>query len=549
MVITPSTNLKLLKVGLELDNQNQIKFTSRQSQYNFFNTQPKLEEDNFTYQRKDNIIRFPALIDDILEYNYVMYQNEAYSDKWFYAFITDMQYANDNCTFITIKTDVYQTWLFDFEFKNSFIEREHVEDDTIGLHTIKEGIEHGEYIVNDVNDGRSFSGSIIVGATLDFNHISNNKYENINGTMQGHVYNGVRYYNFTNPSYVSTLLKNVADKGQSEGIKTIFMGSSDFGTLVTGDDITYPYFQDDSNLTGSQYLNEISKEWTVISLGGTDILPPDKPTTIDGYTPKNNKLFTSEYCYLLADNNQGGTAQYQYELFSSNNCDFKFYGTLTPGMSIRLIPKNYNNQTLSYNEGLTLAKLPICSWDTDVYTNWLTQNGVNIGGIKLNAKEAGVTKGLINTVGGLGFLAAGNPLGAVTSAEGIRGIFDVMQQDYQHSLQPPQTEGNINSGDVTYTMGKSKITLYRMSIKQEFAKIIDKYMDLYGYKVNEVKIPNLSSRPYWNYIKTINCNIEGHIPQKDLQEIKNLFNNGITLWHTTGGFLNYNLDNRIVGGE
>ena len=123
-MIAPNTNITLLKVPLELSNKNQLTFTNKQAQFNYFNSLPKIEEDKCTYQRKDNIIRFPSLIDNIIEYNYVMYQNESYSNKWFFAFITNMRYINDNLTEISITTDVFQTWQFDFIFKQSFIERE-----------------------------------------------------------------------------------------------------------------------------------------------------------------------------------------------------------------------------------------------------------------------------------------------------------------------------------------------------------------------------------------------------------------------------------------
>lgn len=53
-----------------------------------------------------------------------MYQNENYSDKWFYAFITNMRYVNNSMTEISIITDVWQTWQFELEFKESFVERE-----------------------------------------------------------------------------------------------------------------------------------------------------------------------------------------------------------------------------------------------------------------------------------------------------------------------------------------------------------------------------------------------------------------------------------------
>lgn len=126
MAIQPDTNIKLLKVPLEISNKNQLTFASKQEQYNYFNSLPKIENDECNYQRKDNVIMFPAHIDSIIEYNYVMYQNNNYTNKWFYAFITNMEYENNGTTRITIATDVFQTWQFDLNWKQSFIEREHI---------------------------------------------------------------------------------------------------------------------------------------------------------------------------------------------------------------------------------------------------------------------------------------------------------------------------------------------------------------------------------------------------------------------------------------
>ena len=117
MAITPNTNLYLLKCPLELSNSNQLTWNNKEEQYNYFSSLPRLEHDNFTYQRKDSLIRYPAHVDEIINYNYVMYQNTNYSDKWFYAYITNMRYISDYTTEITIKTDVFQTWQFDMEFK------------------------------------------------------------------------------------------------------------------------------------------------------------------------------------------------------------------------------------------------------------------------------------------------------------------------------------------------------------------------------------------------------------------------------------------------
>ena len=41
-----------------------------------------------------------------IQYNYCMYKNDSYKDKWFYAFITDIKYINDGMSEL-IETDVF----------------------------------------------------------------------------------------------------------------------------------------------------------------------------------------------------------------------------------------------------------------------------------------------------------------------------------------------------------------------------------------------------------------------------------------------------------
>ena len=95
MAITPSSDLKLLKCPIEIDNKNQLTFASKTAQYNYFNGLTKLEAENYTYLRQNNVIRYNAHIDTLLEYNYVMYRNTNYSNKWFYAYITHMEYRSN----------------------------------------------------------------------------------------------------------------------------------------------------------------------------------------------------------------------------------------------------------------------------------------------------------------------------------------------------------------------------------------------------------------------------------------------------------------------
>lgn len=520
--ITPQTDLKLLKCPIESDNRNQLTFANETAQRNYFNSLPKLEVYNFTYQRKDSVIRYPAHIDTILTYNYVMYQNDAYTNKWFYAFITKMEYVNDNMTLITIKTDVYQTWQFDMTWKRSFIEREHVNDDTIGLHTVPEGLETGAYKVyehqtDSYNDDLCYITLSTVGPS-DLESYDLNVY---NGIITPGIY---CKWDSTSMNNLKTFINNLNRAGKIDALVSMFIAP----TWIAPSQGIYVD-------TGSD-----------VPLRNIDI---SRITDLDGYVPHNNKMLCYPYCFVNLSNAMGLVKTYKQEKWNPNNPNamgVTMKGVLTPGGSIRVYPVNYNGERDNYDESITIGKFPQVAWYNDLYTNWQTQNGVNIGGLQLSATDAGKVKGLLQIGVGTAMLSSGNIIGGQFIGGGISDIYNSVQEEYQHSLIPNGVEGNINSGDVSTMIGINCLHFYKMGVTSEYARICDRYLDMYGYKVNTIKIPNITGRTNWNYVKTIGANIEGDIPEEDMNELKTLFNNGITLWHNATTYLDYSQSNTIV---
>ena len=78
---------------------------------------------------------------------------------------------------------------------------------------------------------------------------------------------------------------------------------------------------------------------------------------------------------------------------------------------------------------------------------------------------------------------------------------------------------------------------------------IDDYFDMFGYKVATVKIPDTHSRPHWNYVKTINCQLTGYCANGVSEKIKLIFNGGIRFWRNGAEVGQYNLDNRPVSAQ
>lgn len=541
MTVTPNGDLYLCKTKLENDYKNQLTWNNINTQSEYFNGTVQNTFSEYTYIKKDSTITVGANIDDIIDCNYLFYINNGFTSKRYYCFITGMTYVNENSTRITIETDCFQTWYFELQYNRCFVEREHVNNDTTGLHTIPEGLETGDYVTNSLVKNTSLNASkVILGVTVDYYFDAQTGDFVLGGNTGGGTYGGIksayayRYFEPKSPLLVKAI-KGYADNGQSDAIGQMFIAPT---FLIPRDETIL----DDGNV--DETIQPISYNWD--TYGDANIT---KPTNLNGYIPKNNKLFVYPYTYLLMTNNNGGNAIYQYELFNNpsgspqNICNFTIQGIITPSISGLIVPVHYKGTNgRNYSESLPLPKFPICGWDTDVYTNWLTQNAVNIGVQVVSASTqiaSGV--GLTLATGGAGSLT-----GASSVLSGSTQIASLLGQIREHKMTSPQAEGNTNTGDISYSTGNTTITAYQMTIKQEYAKIIDDYFSMFGYKVNTVKVPNITGRANWNYIKTIDCNVDGDIPQTDLNIIKTMFNNGVTLWHNPNNMYNYSLDNSII---
>ena len=296
MLVVPTSRIILLKNPIEIDYMNELTFSSKQSQFNYFYNLPKIECNEATYQRKDGVVRFPTdphmegiIYDDLIQYNYCMYQNDKWSNKWFYAFVKNVTFDNPGMSYITLETDVWQSWCFDITFKNSFIEREHVNDDTLGLHTIPEGLELGEYIVNDhTHEDYNTDTTVIMGTTID----PNDKVYYGGATYTG-IPSCLRYYRYdnigsgANPDQ-NTLMYAIKQlqEGYGESINTVFVAPK---WICGGNTSNIPVTPTNTVPYQNIFIQRM--------------------TALDTYVPRNKKLLTFPYCYkvkqLLIDKKYG----------------------------------------------------------------------------------------------------------------------------------------------------------------------------------------------------------------------------------------------------
>lgn len=523
--ITPDSFVKLVR--FDVTKENQITFPDGVAQVNYFLNAEGIEASDFTYVRQEGKIRFPYVIDYIEKYNYVVVQNTPYNYKYYFYYITDMKYVNDEMTDVFIKLDVFQTFQFDFIYKQSFVEREHVNDDTIGKHTIPEGLETGEYVVNTYQYYDRFDSQVLVvlaSTPVDANGMYA---QDVHATITN--LNGVYYYGkcyiCENPFDLTNLLWGYTVNTYSGGVDSINSMYLVPRSCINWSDISHVYMPE------IEY-QDIKEYYSTAPMVYTESFT--KPSTLNGYSPKNKKLLTYPYCFLLISNNNGNSNIFHYEKWKSANCQVSFSCVPTAGASIKMSPYLYTeNQGYDEEEGLIAGKFPMLNWNIPEYATWLNRNALNLTGQIVVGGTQIVTGAVSGNVEGV--------------FNGLTNTLGVVKQMYEHKMQPDSARGNINGADVNIASDQNGFYFYKKSIKKEFAQIIDNFFSKFGYKVNLLKVPNISGRENWNYVKLIEANVEGNIiPEKYLNEYKQMLNKGITFWHNPATFLDYSQNNPII---
>lgn len=510
MYIEPGTNIRLLKdVPLDTTYDHTIYFGSASAQTNFFISKQKYNLTNYTYQRVNKgVARVGINAENLYDCNYMMFQNASFGNKWFYAFITAVEYLNNSASSITFEIDVMQTWFFDCSPDYCFVEREHTFSDVIGEHIEPEPVSVGEYVMNTYGNVTPMSDMCVIIAIVDVD-------EETTGTLYDGIYGAADLWCY-NASDTVNINSKVNEYTQNyDNIIGIY---------------TCPKILIGDVSTGGKHLQFGSS-----GVKTTITLDTATSTTLDGYTPKNNKLYTYPYNFYHIDNANGSELSLRYEFFSGDNVKVEIGGSITQPVQCVLRPVGYkgssSNQT--YNcETLTLANYPICSWNVDSYQAWVAQNGVITAG-----------SGIASIVtGGLLSLATANPAPLIMSTIGAVG--NTLTQDYTASIQADISKGSFNNGSANVALGTQAFYGGHCSITQYNARIIDDFFNMYGYAVRRCKVPNRSSRPAWNYVKTIGATVTGSVPADDMKKICSIYDNGVTFWKDGNQVGNYLQDNK-----
>lgn len=281
------------------------------------------------------------------------------------------------------------------------------------------------------------------------------------------------------------------------------------------------------------------------------------------YTTKRDKRYESKllcapYRYNLLTDWRNEPIILKNEYMPVDKLAVKYSMALSHNVPFRFWVEGYKNDPEGRYTSLMQPLAPEFPILNDAYYTYMLQNKNTIQANLTNAligAGTGVVTGAISGATG-GAIAgpygalAGAAIGAVSGAAG--GVINVSSLIRSENAKQADLRAKpdtiVNSNDSTFNIVDKNVDVnfYRMKICCENEEILAEIFNMYGYKVNRVDVPNIRSRSRFNYLQVYGANISGDISQIYIEQIKNIFMNGITVWHYNKehfNMLDYSLEN------
>lgn len=550
---TPQTTIYICS-GVPLNSRydHSLTFLRESDQLEYFRGKAVKTLTAYSFIRRSWTLKVQAVMSEALKWNYLFFRNTSGDPSYMYYFINKVEYVNDSTVELALELDVLQTYYWRYDLLPCFIERQHTATDRIGEYTEEEGLDVGALTNQgcvDVTELKelcllTMSSYNLLLAPVNLNNVEDETPYWTHFTLTHGVYSQPQiYYADVMSSYatggkdVSNVLSLMEKYGYLDAIVTMWMYPKN---LVA-------FYEEENHQTPFRSCTGVRKTIT-----------KDIPlnTNLDGYTPRNNKLYCYPYNFLYGSNNNGSGAIYRYERSGNpGKITFKITGSITPDGGVKCIPDAYNGVSgrgghnspdmtdTHYGEGnhdeaLTLSGFPTCAWDADPYKIWLAQNQ-NQQALAMGSSGVKIASGMIAAGASL---ATGNILGAgagvATAYSGAMGVASILAQRDDMDIQPPQARGSL-SANTNIAAGRHTFTFYYRTVTAEKARIIDDFFTMFGYRLNIVAKPNIYARARFTYVKTRGCHATGNLNNEDIQKIESIFDKGVTFWADVDGVGDY----------
>lgn len=524
------SNKLMLCTGVPLDvsQVRQLSFNDQSEQYNYFKSKAIRFFDDFKYIREHRGVRVPVNAEDIGNVCYMGFQNQT-SGKWYYAFVTQVIYINPETSLVNFEIDVYQTFMFDMVLRECDISREHAPlSADYRYNTIPENLGAGAYeVVHTEKYNFKNMWYIIISAVDLLSDAGTLEEPKVVGSG-GYVVNGVPsaagvYYIGDGTSDVTHVINRISEyPWVSQSIIGLYAVPSEL-IIGVGELKTSPL-----GFTVGIINSDLNAERTIPILGA------EWKSHFPVYS--NQKMYCYPYSFFEIVMPDGNKTILQPELFDGVP-RINMFGNIVPSPQFFCYPLNYSGGTDKLYNGLAFSGFPCFPVQTTDYNMVIAQSNATNDLIRSQNRD----NLYVDTVFNVGrALFSMNPLGNVIDV-GLDSLTNVLHEE-QSAERDRQRIGQYSTNVSLWgvcsgaqaallSLKDFGITVRYYTVKKEYQIVFEKFFDAFGYKQNKIAIPELNTRPRYNYIKCNFVNIYGDIPNEFLQPLRNMFINGFTLWH------------------
>ena len=507
--------------------------STRKAHYDYFVRKLKRIEAHIVFAHPNAYIDVKGDIGSLNTVNYLMFSNstDIEESNLYHCFVNSYEYLSPQTTRLYIELDVFQQYIWDTTFNECYIERAHISksDDYVGANLESEPVSAVPSVTRNINNVFSeddWQPQWVLHTTSYFNS-GTKKYE----------YGGLSEYNtfgeygkyIDSKSDLTNLLEDYGRKSMDDVIDDVSIdwkkilnaflsgGTSSAGMTAITSATSIAELQDHRDeLIGMYAIPKWARESTPWATNNR--ITKSSPLSLRnnlacGYTPRNKKLLSSVYkAYILYSRN-GTILSFKPEVFKKTPsciCSCIPMGT----SKVNIYISNYDDMRNSYKS------IP---YSCERRIGYDSNTGLNKTLNVLNAVTA-----MANST------KSGNFIGSFLP--GINAIDAMGEQG---------TTVGSNGELIDIVDGQSALRWADVSPTYNECVHIDKYFDMYGYSQNTIGNPlsNMRTRSEWNYVKTKDISLSVGAPEEFINKLKEIFNNGVRVWHNINHFGDYNYPN------
>lgn len=489
-------NVTLFKnVGMTSDFKHCVYFPNESARRTYFNnlktTGNYLTLSNINYEKlTDNTIRLNinnSLLNSLFSFSYIIVDSV-------YYFISDLKYINDNCIEFIVEIDVFTTFL-SVTFEPCFVERQHSVTDNYGDNLVNEpNLCDMQYIATTVKDEISETDY----GTMFYVLLAQSNSDLLVGSIDDYIINKDCFIGYvsTRSSYEDILndYKAYFPTNTTRVIGIYKIPSDLINVNPQTPQLPFKQFYG-NNLSCRTYLSHLG----------------------DNYAPINKKCLQFPFQKVVIDNCRGSKMELKYEDMVNNELSISTFSDVPLHDTLYIVADTLKS--------------------SDFITPYITSNClIEIPLVKTDLTDKKLYDTVTKTIASTGAsIATANPVPLLEST--INNGFNVYDSGLIES-------SNVNNDSIKNYAPYFKINIQVCS--REVANLYDRYFTKYGYAQNKVINPNIHARPCYTYLKTRDCCIKATIPQRYIQKMQEICNNGVTFWMYNKNVLDYSQNNRPI---